>query len=200
MKVILIDDDKAMHLIMTRMLGKIDEVDIVGVFQDTHTAFLYLTDNRADVAFVDIHMPRENGLEFASRLRDTGSSLRIVFVTSHKEYALPAFGVYAFDYIVKPISQDRLQETVRRVLSENRDKNEVNNNKSVSPSLIESLTKREIDILQLMNKGMSNREIGVTLKLTEGTIKGHASNIFSKLEVKNRVQAITIAKEFELIN
>lgn len=63
-------------------------------------------------------MPKESGLEFAGRLRECGRDMRIVFVTSHKEYSLPAFDVYAFDYIVKPVNQARLHHTVLRALSE----------------------------------------------------------------------------------
>jgi two-component system LytT family response regulator len=63
-------------------------------------------------------MPRENGLEFAKRLRESGRRMKLVFVTSYKEYAQAAFEVNAYDYIVKPVEQGRLHKTVHRVLSE----------------------------------------------------------------------------------
>jgi len=195
MKVAFIDDEKAMHFIMTRMLSKIDEVEIVGSFQETETAFSFLTSNRVDLVFVDIHMPRENGLDFARRLRESGWQKKIVFVTSQKEYALSAFDVYAYDYIVKPISQERLRTTVQRALYENRDVRP----RKMSP-LTEPLTKREMEVLRLMSNGMSNREIAVAFKLTEGTVKNHTVNIFGKLQVKNRVQAVEAAKENKLIH
>jgi len=195
MKVAFIDDEKAMHFIMTRMLSKIDEVEIVGSFQETETAFSFLTSNRVDLVFVDIHMPRENGLDFARRLRESGWQKKIVFVTSQKEYALSAFDVYAYDYIVKPISEERLRTTVQRALYENRD----DRPRNMSP-LTESLTKREMEVLRLMSNGMSNREIAVAFKLTEGTVKNHTVNIFGKLQVKNRVQAVEAAKENKLIH
>lgn len=118
MKVIIIDDEKGMHIIMKRMLGKVNEVEIVGSFQETSTAYSFLTNQDVDLIFMDINMPRESGLEFAGRLRESGRQMRIVFVTSHKEYSLPAFDVYAFDYIVKPVNQARLLHTVLRALSE----------------------------------------------------------------------------------
>ncbi|TXK80374.1 response regulator [Paenibacillus sp. N3.4] len=122
MKVILIDDEKAMHLIMNRMLAKVSDVEIVGSFWETATAFSYLMNHEVDVAFVDINMPRENGLEFAGRLRESGVETKLVFITSHKEYALFAYDVYAFDYIVKPVVQERLHKTIQRALGENRSK------------------------------------------------------------------------------
>jgi two-component system LytT family response regulator len=118
MKAIIIDDEKAMHLILKRMLAKLEEVEIMGSFNDTAGACTYLDSHRVDLIFVDISMPGESGLEFAARLRENGQGTRIVFITSHKEFALSAFEVYAFDYIVKPVVQERLHETVRRVTAQ----------------------------------------------------------------------------------
>ncbi|MRN54017.1 response regulator [Paenibacillus monticola] len=117
MKVILIDDEKAMHLIMKRMLAKITDVEIVGSFQEVATAFSYLENHEVDLIFADISMPRENGLEFAERLRASGRHTKLVFITSHKEHALYAFDVQAFDYILKPVVQERLHQTVQRVMA-----------------------------------------------------------------------------------
>jgi two-component system LytT family response regulator len=117
-KVVIIDDEKAMHLIMRRMLAKIADVELVGIFHETAEAFSYLMKQDVDLVFVDISMPRENGLVFAKRLRESGRETKLVFVTSHKEHALSAFDVYAYDYIVKPVKQDRLHKTVQRALSE----------------------------------------------------------------------------------
>jgi two-component system LytT family response regulator len=118
MKIMIIDDEQAMHLIMKRILAKIAEVEIVGSFRETASAFSYLENHHADLIFVDISMPKESGMEFAGRLRESGKLVKLVFVTSHKEYALSAFDVYAYDYIVKPIKQDRIHKTVQRVLTE----------------------------------------------------------------------------------
>jgi two-component system LytT family response regulator len=118
LKVVIIDDEKAMHLIMKRMLAKLDEIEIVGSFQETTAAFSYLANHEVDLIFLDISMPKENGLEFAKRLRESGRRMKLVFVTSYKEYAQAAFEVNAYDYIVKPVEQDRLHKTVQRVLSE----------------------------------------------------------------------------------
>jgi two-component system LytT family response regulator len=119
MKVVIIDDEIAMHLIMSRMLAKVDEIEIVGSFLETTAAFSYLVNHDVDLIFLDISMPRENGLEFAKRLRGGGIEMKLVFVTSYKEYASEAFEVQAYDYIVKPIEQDRLHQTIQRVLLEN---------------------------------------------------------------------------------
>jgi DNA-binding NarL/FixJ family response regulator len=198
MKVIIIDDQKAMHYILSRMLSNMKQVEVVGIFQDTTTAYSYMMNNKVDLVFVDINMPRESGLDFAKRLRENGWIMKLVFVTSHKEYALPAFDVYAYDYIVKPITQERLRGTINRALSEEIVQNGEVMSASIEKSsqIVEPLTKREIQILRLMSNGMTNREIAAALELTEGTVKNHIVNIFGKLQVKNRVQATAMAKNF----
>jgi two-component system LytT family response regulator len=118
LKVVIIDDEKAMHLIMKRMLAKVDEIEIVGNFHETTAAYSYLANHDVDLIFLDISMPRENGLAFAKRLRENGRLMKLVFVTSYKEYAPAAFDVHAYDYILKPVEQDRLHKIVQRVLSE----------------------------------------------------------------------------------
>jgi two-component system LytT family response regulator len=118
LKVVIIDDEKAMHFIMKRMLAKVDGIEIVGSFQETATAYLYLVNHEVDLIFLDIRMPTENGLEFAKRLIGSGRRMKLVFVTSYKEFAQDAFEVNAYDYIVKPVEQGRLHKTVQRVLFE----------------------------------------------------------------------------------
>lgn len=116
MKVIVVDDEKSMHMIMARMLNKLNSITLVGCFLDTWAAHAYLSDHPVDLILMDISMPKESGIEFAKRLREEGKETKIVFLTSHKEYALPAFDVYAFDYMVKPVNQERLQQTIGRAM------------------------------------------------------------------------------------
>jgi DNA-binding NarL/FixJ family response regulator len=197
LKVVVIDDEKAMHLIMKRLLTKYNGVEIVGMFQETATAFSFLQVHKVDLAFIDINMVWESGLDFAKRLRESGWTGKLVFITSYKEYALKAFEVYAFDYIVKPISENRLRTTIQRAISEG--KEDIKPHSTSLPVLIEPLTKREIDVIKLMGYGYPNKQIAQDLGLTEGTVKHHIFNIYSKLQVKNRVKAIIIANEIGLI-
>lgn len=118
MKVLIVDDEKAMHLIMKRMLAKIEGVEVVGSFADTASAEAYLKGDAVDLIFIDINMPKESGMAFAQRLRAGGREVKLVFVTSHTEFALAAFDVYAYDFMVKPVVQERLQQTVRRAMAE----------------------------------------------------------------------------------
>ena len=114
MKVILVDDDKAMLLILKRILGKIEGIEIVNTFNNARNVLEFIKDNNIDMVFVDIKMPEENGLELAKKILCTSTMTDIVFTTSYREYAVEAFDICAFDYLVKPISKERVERTIRR--------------------------------------------------------------------------------------
>lgn len=114
LKVIIIDDEQAMLVIMQRMLRKIDNIEIIGGFQSVKDALLFTQNTVVDIAFVDIMIADESGLELARQLRAGQKDMEIVFVTSHREYAVDAFDAYPLDYMVKPVSQKRLIQTIER--------------------------------------------------------------------------------------
>ncbi|QGQ97537.1 response regulator [Paenibacillus psychroresistens] len=118
MKVILVDDDPTMHLILRKMLVKIPEVQVAGAFTNTKSAADFLSESiDIGLAFVDISMPEESGMAFAAKMGSSGSLVQLVFVTSHKEFALEAYELSVTDYLVKPVSQERLERAVNKVLA-----------------------------------------------------------------------------------
>ncbi|MEK3731904.1 MULTISPECIES: response regulator [Paenibacillus] len=114
MRVIVIDDEKAMHLIMGKMLRKLPGIELAGCFADTASASRYIQEHEVHVAFVDISMPQESGMQFAERMAAQRPDLHVIFVTSHKGYALDAFELSALDYIVKPVSLERVEKSIKR--------------------------------------------------------------------------------------
>ncbi len=114
MKVLILDDERAMHTIMKQMLARVEGIERVECFLEPAEAVEYARKEAVDVAFIDIKIGRENGLQAAAQLRALAGGLDIVFVTSHKEYALESFETYPLDYIVKPISRSRLEQTIAR--------------------------------------------------------------------------------------
>ncbi|TXK71892.1 response regulator [Paenibacillus sp. N3.4] len=121
MKVILVDDEPTMHLILRKMLDKVPGVQVAGTFTDTKSAASFLGQNKdIELAFVDISMPGGSGMEFAAEMEASDSPVQVVFVTSHKEFALDAYELSVLDYLIKPVSQERLQRTVNRAMSNQR--------------------------------------------------------------------------------
>ncbi|RKN84038.1 response regulator [Paenibacillus ginsengarvi] len=116
MKVLLIDDERAMLTALSQLLSRIEGVVVVGMVRSSAEAVAFVAQHDVDLAFIDIKIAEDSGLTLALELRKNHADLDIVFVTSHKEFALDAFGAYPLDYIVKPISMKRLEETVARAV------------------------------------------------------------------------------------
>jgi len=116
MNAIVVDDDKAMLLIMKKILKKIEGIDIVNTFNNIRDVIFFFRDNKIDIAFLDISMPEGNGFKLARRILEISPYTDIVFITSHREYAVDAFDICAFDYILKPVLANRVERTVKRAL------------------------------------------------------------------------------------
>ena len=114
MKVLVVDDEPAMLLAMKRMLSKMEGVELVGCFQQASEALAFVRSGEVDLAFLDIQIAEDDGLELAHSLRSIRADLNIVFTTSHAEYAIDAYDVYPLDYILKPVSRKRLAQTIER--------------------------------------------------------------------------------------
>jgi len=117
MKVLIVDDEPIMLLAMKRMLSSIEDVELVGCFQQAEEAFTFLCNHDVDLAFLDIQIASDDGIELARNLRLNHAELDIVFTTSHSDYAIQAYDVYPLDYMVKPISKKRLVQTIARAAS-----------------------------------------------------------------------------------
>ncbi|MBP1994984.1 response regulator [Paenibacillus eucommiae] len=122
MRVIVIDDEKAMHIVMNHLLSEISGVVVVGCYQDAEQALEHVRQEAIDLVFIDIMIGQDHGLEVARQLRSTHSEIDIVFVTSHKEFAIDSFDSYPLDYMIKPVSKSRLEQTIDRAAARIREK------------------------------------------------------------------------------
>ncbi|CAI6060459.1 response regulator [Cohnella sp. JJ-181] len=114
MKILIVDDEPVMRLAMKRLLSKIEDVELVGSFQSAAGVLDFVRDGDVDLAFLDIQLGADDGLALARGLRSVRADLDIVFTTSHADYAIEAYDVYPLDYMVKPISRKRLEQTIAR--------------------------------------------------------------------------------------
>ena len=174
-----------------------------------------------DVILMDIRMPRMDGIEATRVIKGRWDESRIVILTTFDDIELIRAGLAAgaLGYLLKDVTAEQLASTVRaaangeallqpdiaskvfgNLLSSSPTKSTSTAAKSVNVSsdsmaYIESLTEREREILTLVAKGISNRQIGELLFITEGTVKNHMSNILSKLGLRDRTQAALYARE-----
>jgi DNA-binding NarL/FixJ family response regulator len=182
---------------------------------------LHQAGSSPDVILMDIRMPRMDGIAATRAIKERWAESRIVILTTFDDIELIRAGLAAgaLGYLLKDVTSEQLASTVRaaangeallqpdiaskvfsNLLSSSPSKPapipaNTANVSSDSMAYIESLTEREREILTLVAKGSSNRQIGELLFITEGTVKNHMSNILSKLGLRDRTQAALYARE-----
>lgn len=115
-KCILVDDERILLNELYTLIEQTGKVQIVGAYQDPFKALKKIKHAKIDAVFLDIEMPKLNGIELAKRIAKISPNIQIVFVTAYEQYALKAFEVSAVHYLLKPITQDKLDEAITRVL------------------------------------------------------------------------------------
>lgn len=162
-----------------------------------------------DVLLLDINMPNMNGLEVLQKMKENKMKIKVLVLTVHNEveYLLKAVDIGVNGYLLKDSESSELKKAILAV---------VNGENYIQPSLIpvlnskmidrdndtikiESLTKRELEVLKNLSYGMYNKEIAEKLDISERTVKNHISNIFKKIEVTDRTQAAVFAIRNNLI-
>lgn len=158
-----------------------------------------LKNDKPDLVVLDILLPDMNGIELCQQIRQE-NEIPVIYLSCLQESETIITGLEfgGDDYLTKPFDPNVLVAKINALLRRIRDKH-------LSPSNVEKqddnllLTDQEIQILHWIEKGYTNKEIAEKLALTEGTIKVYNHNIFQKLHVKNRTQAIVRAKEEKII-
>lgn len=162
-----------------------------------------------DILLLDINMPNMNGLEVLQKMKDKRMKVKVLVLTVHNEveYLLKAVDIGINGYLLKDSESAELKKAILTV---------VNGDNYIQPSLIpllnakmidrnkdnvkiESLTRREMDVLKLLAVGMYNKEVAEKLSISERTVKNHVSNIFKKIGVTDRTQAAVFAIRNNLI-
>lgn len=115
MKAIIVDDEKLAVHQMERMLSRYEDVEVLGKFQDAGEAIKQAKELQPDVAFLDIQMPEYTGLQAAVLLQEACPAIEIVFATAYDIYAVQAYELDASDYVMKPLRQNRLDQTIERI-------------------------------------------------------------------------------------
>ncbi len=117
LRVLLIDDEETGLDILEILLSEFDRVEIVGRYTDPIEALEHLKSEKVDALFLDIEMAELSGMEVASRVREMNIETKIIFVTAHTDFAVEAFEIQSLDYLLKPITKARLQQSVERLVN-----------------------------------------------------------------------------------
>lgn len=116
-QVLIVDDEPLAREGLALRLSEFSEISVLGSCKNATQAYDMLMLNQPEVVFLDIEMPGQTGLELAQQLREEGHPTKIVFVTAFREFAVKAFDFDAFDYLLKPFSDERLKECIDKLSS-----------------------------------------------------------------------------------
>lgn len=213
-KILLVDDQPLFREGLRTLLSVHTDFEVVGEAGDGAEAIRLAGSLLPSVVLMDLQMPVLDGVAATRRLREYQPACRVIVLTTFDDDEMVFDGLRAgaVGYLLKDAPSEKLAEAIRvaargetflqpsvaaKVVAEFARLSR----KTLGPpdSVIEPLSERELEILRLIARGASNREIATTLFLAEGTVKNHVTNILGKLEVRDRTQAALKAMESGLI-
>jgi len=202
--VLIVDDHEVVRSGVNAFLDSQPEFSVVGEATSGEEAIQLAGEHIPDVVLMDLVMAEMDGVEATRRVKSVSPRTQIVVLTSYHqdEYIFPALQAGAISYILKDTRMDELTEAIQRAAAgeatlhprvASRVIQEIQglNGKELNPYT--ELTEREMEVLKLIANGLSNSEIAGDLVISENTVKGHVSNILSKLHLADRTQAAVFA-------
>jgi two-component system NarL family response regulator len=196
-RVMVVDDHPLMRLgLRTRISGEAD-MEVVAEAGDGPTAVTAYNEHKPDIMLLDLRLPGMDGPQIITEIRKTDPDAKIIIVTTYDadEDVYRAVQAGARGYLLKGTFAEGMLEAIRNVQAGRR---------LIAPEVAArladrvsspSLTSREVGVLELVAKGMSNKEIGAALFVSETTIKYHLKNIYSKLGANDRTEAALLAAQ-----
>jgi len=212
---VVIADDQTLVRGGFRMILSAAGIPVVGEASDGLEAVAAVLEHQPDVVLMDIRMPAMDGLEATRKILTTpaGSGCRIIILTTFDldDYVYAALSAGASGFLLKDVSPEQLIDAVRTVregdalLAPSITRRLVERFAPAAPSPpvlltdLAELTPRELEVLQLLAKGLSNAELAAELVLSEATVKTHVARILRKLGLRDRVQAVVLAYQTGLV-
>lgn len=190
-RILLVDDHIVLRMGLATAANGEPDMEIVAEADNGQHALEAYRVHRPDVVVLDQRMPGMQGIETIRRLRDEFGEVCVLVFSNYAsgEEVFQALRAGARGFVVKDMPLERLLEAIRKVHhGEQYIPPEIS--ARINGRVLSQLTSREIEVLSLVAKGLSNKEIAVRLALVEGTVKVHLSSILGKLRVADRTQAI----------
>jgi NarL family two-component system response regulator LiaR len=202
--VLLVDDHSVVRQGVRAFLVTQPGITVVGEAGSGEEAIKLAEQHVPDVILMDLIMPNMDGVEATRRVKQVSPRSQVVVLTSYHEdeHIFPALKAGALSYILKDISAEELASAVRKAAAGEavlhprvaaRVIKELQGRREDALNAFTELSERELEVLKLIADGMSNAEMAAKLVLSEKTIKGHVSNILSKLHLVDRTQAAVYA-------
>jgi NarL family two-component system response regulator LiaR len=207
-RVLIADDHAVVRQGLRTFLEVQDDVEVVGEAGDGEEAVSLVEALAPDVVVIDLVMPRVGGIEAIRRIHELRPSTKVIVLTSFAddEKVFAAVRAGAAGYLLKDVRPQELGEAIRTV-----SRGEALLHPAVAAKLMrefahpdrpagsQALTEREMDVLRLISRGRSNKEIALELSVAEKTVKTHVSSILQKLHLADRTQAALYAVREKLV-
>lgn len=201
-RLLLVDDHPAFRMGLSALVQSQPDMRVVAEAGDGLSAIELHRQHRPDVVLMDLRLPGIGGVETILAIRKEFPEAKVVVVTTYDldEDIYRAIQSGAKSYLLKDSSQEQIAATIRAV----------NSGRDILPPQVASLlqerrkrqnlTERELEVLQLLTKGRSNKEIGSTLHISEDTVKSHLKTLFVKLDVQDRTEAAITAVRHGIVH
>jgi DNA-binding NarL/FixJ family response regulator len=205
MKVVICDDQAIIRDGLEMLLTLEKDIEVVGQAQDGAEALDLVAQHRPDLVLMDLKMPGMNGIEATRQIRTRHPAVKVLVLTTYDddEWVFDAIRAGAAGYLLKDTPREEVIKAVKGTVAgksyvdpavAGKLLGQVADRQTQPATLItDKLTEREVDVLRLLARGLTNADIAARLHLSEGTVRNHVSAIFAKLDVSDRTQAAVIA-------
>ena len=207
-RVVLADDHPSVRAGIRQFIERDPGIQVLAEADDGARALQLIRQHRPDVAVLDLQMPKLTGLEVIAEARKEALPTAYMILTAYDDdpYIFAALRAGAKGYLLKTAGPEDLAQAIRRVhaghsaFDPDVTARIMDQFSAPAPAEQDKLSERELDVLRLASQGLTNRGIGHTLKISERTVHSHLVNVFGKLGVNTRTQAVLKAMRMGLIS
>jgi len=195
--VFVIDDDQSMRKSLERLLDA--ACYKVELFKSASEFLSRSAHAGPSCVIVDVQMPELNGIDFQKALIEGGREEQLVFITGHGDVPMcaKAMKAGAVDFLPKPFKPKQLLESVERALTRSAEQRRRASEKNHAGGLLEQLTPREYEVMQLVATGMLNKQVGGELGMAEKTVKTHRAHVMQKLGITSVAELMGVLQKAE---
>jgi len=200
-RILLVDDHSMVRMGLATILGVEKDLKVVAEAEDAEQAITAFREHRPDVTLMDARMPGASGVEALQKIRVEFPEARVIMLTTFdlEEMVFAALEAGAAGYLLKSVQRRELIDAIRQVHAGERCFPEAMKRRLADQGAHKRLSPREMQTLELVRRGLSNRDIGAALGVTENTAKAHVKAILLKLGVADRAEAVAAGFERGLL-
>jgi two-component system NarL family response regulator len=201
-RVLIVDDHQVVRQGLVALINSEPDLTVVAEGADGQQAIELFRQHQPDVTLMDLRMPVLSGVEATKAIRQQAPTARIIVLTTFDgdEDIYRALQAGAQSYLLKGVSFEELTDVIRTVFAGQRRLPAVVAERLAERMAAEALTNREVQVLELIVRGKSNKEIGAALSISEATVKSHINSLLSKMGVADRTQAATTALQRGIVH